>query len=166
MFDVALMGTLVYEVRVQVDNRDTKSVFAGYSSENDVAESPICVGSTTTITLTAANQCGFLFDHSLDEGDMWYIVYNGGTTTGITVAATNETGVNLVAGEWDILRVEIDPNGTARWLVNGDIKKTITGAVSTTANLAAQLTLQADGASEELLFVDYFLARANRDWTR
>ena len=166
-FDVALMGTLTMEVRVRLADLDTKSIFLGFCDENDDAETAICVGATTTVTLTASDLCGFLFDHSFTGvcEDDWHMVFNGGTTTGETDGTAIDADKPAVAGEFDILRVEIDPNGTARWYVNGVLKQTKAGAVSTTTDLAAVVLLQADGAAIETADLDYILVTANRDWT-
>ena len=123
-------------------------------------------GATATLTLTASDICGFLLSSELTEDEMWHIIYAGGTTTGVTVAATNQTGVDAVAGEWDVLRIEIDPNGTARFFVNGKQEFSVTGAVSTSVDLGLTLGVEAKGAAIETLDVDYLLLEANRDWTR
>ncbi len=166
-FDVALMGTLVMEVRVRLPNLDTKSIFLGFCDENDDAETAICVGSTTTVTLTASDLCGFLFDHSFTGvcEDDWHMVFNGGTTTGETDGTAIDADKPAIATEFDVLRVEIDPDGTARWLVNGVLKQTQAGAVSTTTDLAAVVLLQADGAAIETADLDYILVKASRNWT-
>ena len=77
-----------------------------------------------------------------------------------------QSGVDAVLAEWNILRVEVDPNGTARWYVDGVLKQTVTGAVSTTADIAAVLLIECkDTAGAEEVDVDYILVEANRDWT-
>ncbi|MCH8168252.1 MAG: hypothetical protein IIC03_10050, partial [Proteobacteria bacterium] len=66
---------------------------------------------------------------------------------------------------WQILRLEVDTNGTVRWFVNGKLKQTVVGAASTTSNCAALLALACNGGGANTLEVDYLLAKANRDWT-
>ena len=95
---------------------------------------------------------------------MWHMVYNGGTTTG-QVDTTEIEGVDAVAGEWQILRLEVDPNGDARWYIDGDLKQTVEGAISTTTDLAACCAVyENSGADVAIMDVDYLLVTANRDF--
>jgi len=168
MFDVALMGTLIMETRIQFADLDTKSIFIGFSDENDEGETAILTSSATTISGSTSDYVGFHWDHSMTgvSEDDWHAVYRGGATTYTTDSALLDLDETIVEDEWDILRVEVDNNGTARWYVNGDLKKTLAGAVSTTTNLAAQILLEAHGDNVEVAYVDYILVEANRDWTR
>jgi hypothetical protein len=70
-----------------------------------------------------------------------------------------------VAAEWDVLRLEVSINGTARWYVNGVLKQTVTGAVSTSTDLAVLAMIEARAASNEYAWIDYIAIEANRDWT-
>ena len=169
MFDVGLMGTLVAECRVQFADLDTKEFYFGFSSENaddQTLEGDLIHGGTSTITLTASHICGFLYSAETTEAVDWYMVYNGGSAIGQTDASEINAGVTPVAAEYNVLRVEVDTNGTARWYVDGVLKQTVSGAVSTTANLAclAILEIKSTGANETC-DVDYILIEANRDWT-
>ena len=71
-----------------------------------------------------------------------------------------------MAGEWQQLRLEIDPNGTARWYIDGELLWTQAGAVSTTTDLGVILGVEAKGNAVEEMDVDYLLVTANRDWTK
>ena len=172
-FVVGKMGTIIAECRVQFVDLDTKEFYFGLTDENEDAENlqgSTIHGGTTTVTLTAANLCGFLFSAEFsagsDEGDNdWYMVYNGGTTTGATTSTDVDANDNAVAGEWQILRLEIAPNGTARWYIDGVLKQTVTTAVSTTAELAVIAMVEAKTAAIEYAWVDYVDVSANRDWT-
>ena len=174
MFDVALMGTIVAECRVQFADLDTKEFFFGFSDlngDNHGIEGKLMHGASTTVTLTASDLVGFLFSSEFsagsDAGDNdWYMAYNGGTTTGATTSTDIDANDNAVATEWQILRLEIAPNGTARWYIDGVLKQTVTGAVSTTTNLAMNCILEIKGTgSNETADVDYIYVSANRDWT-
>ena len=166
-FDVALMAPLVVEARVQFENLDTKEAFIGFS---DIApdtlslETDVLTGATTTLTLTASDLVGFYLSSELTDDEDWHAVYNGGTTTGETNSANVDLDDDAVAGEWQILKLEIDPNGDARWYIDGDLKKTVEGAVSTTANLSLCVGVEAKGAAIETMDIDYLLVKANRDW--
>ena len=169
MFDVALMGTIVAECRVQFADLDTKEFFFGFSDLNtDVhsMEGVLIHGATATITLTASDLVGFLLSSELSDDEDWHMVYNGGTTTGQTTSTSIDADDDAVAGEWQVLRLEIAPNGTARWYIDGVLKQTQAGAVSTTTNLAMNCMLEIKGTgSNETADVDYIYVSANRDWT-
>lgn len=174
-FDVGLMGTLVAEARVQFENLDTKEAFIGFTdiaiaSDVPSLETDLMTGATTTLTLTASDLVGFYLSAELTDDEDWHGVYNGGTTTG----ATDSTAVDLagastdyeaVAGEWQVLRLEIDNNGTARWYIDGSLRQTVTGAVSTTTDLKFMAGVEAKGTAVETMDIDYILLEANRDWT-
>ena len=167
-FDMGLMAPFMLEARVRLTDLDTKEVFIGVSDvdintlsiEVDVAH-----GATTTITLTATHLCGFLLSAELNDDEDWHMVFNGGSATGVTASGDVDADDDAVAGEWQVLRLEIDPNGTARWYIDGVIKQTQVGAVSTTADLGVCVGVEAKGNAIETMDVDFALVRANRDWT-
>jgi len=167
MFDVALMGTIVMEVRFRMAAITDGEVFIGFSDVNTdlaIIEGAICHGATTTITLTASDLVGFLYASDLTDTADWHMVYNGGTTTGETVSTNIDADDDAVAGEWQILRLEIDNNGTARWLIDGVLLKTLAGAVSTTTDLCANILVESKTTAVKTGDVDYVLIEANRDW--
>ena len=161
-----LNGPLLVEARLELQALTTRSVFVGVMGTlaNDVAE-PV-TSTTTTHTLVAANLCGFVLDSQLTAAAVWHCVYNGGSTTGATDSTTTTTGVSAVAAESDILRVEIDPNGTARWYINGVLKKTVTNAVSTTALQAGGVGCWGTTTTAADADVDYLVVRGNTSWAR
>ena len=172
MFDVGLMGTLVLETRVQMPDFDTKEIFIGFTSilafDHQLADS-ISNSSATVITMTAEN-CGFYFSDELTaSATEWHGVHNGGTAAASTTVATVNLGTtgtaNPTAGEWQILRLEVDNNGTARWYIDGILVQTVKGAVSLTTNLAACVATAANSANAAIMQCDYIKANANRDWT-
>jgi len=166
-FDVALSGTLVLETRVQMENLDTKEVFIGFS---DIAPETLSIqtnvvhGDTATITNTASDFVGFLLSAELSDDEDWHAVYNGGTASAVTTSTSLDLDDDAVAGEWQVLRLEVAPNGNTRWYVDGDLKKTVAGAASTSVNLGLCVGVEAKGANIETLDVDYILVKANRDW--
>ena len=166
-FDVALSGTLVLETRVQMENLDTKEVFIGFSDiapETLSIEGNILTGATATITNTASDFVGFFLSAELSDDEDWPAVYNGGTASAVTTSTSLDLDDDAVAGEWQVLRLEVAPNGNTRWYVDGDLKKTVAGAASTSVNLGLCVGVEAKGNAIETLDVDYILVKANRDW--
>lgn len=168
--DVALMGPIVMEARVRFDTTtdlDTKSAYFGLSDvdPNTLSiETDLVTGTTTALTLTGSDMCAFYLSSELTDDEDWHAVYNGGSTTGETTAANVDLDDDAVAGEFQILRLEVDPNGTARWYIDGDLKKTVTGAISTTTDVGVVLAVECKGNAVETMDVDYLLVRCNRDW--
>ena len=168
VFDVAKMAPIVAECRVQFADLDTKAFYFGFTDVNTdttILEGNQLVAASGTLTLSASDLCGFLLDAEATDDEDWIMAYNGGTTTGETTIANIDANDDAVAGEFQILRLEIAPNGTARWYIDGVLKQTKTGAVSTTTDLALLAMIEARAASNEYVYLDYLYVSANRDWT-
>jgi hypothetical protein len=108
---------------------------------------------------------GFLLSAELTDDEDWHGVFNGGTTTGVTASGSVDLNDDAVAGEWQVLKLELAPNGTVRWYIDEVLLQTQEGAVSTTTDLAFYLAVEAKGAAIEEIDCDYLLIRASRDWT-
>ena len=168
VFDVGKMAPINIECRVQFPDLDTKAFYFGLTDVNDdtsILEGNNLVAASGTLTLSASDLCGFLIDAEATDDEDWIMVYNGGTTTGETTIANIDADNDAVAAEWDILRLEVAINGTARWYVNGVLKQTVTGAVATSTDLAVLAMIEARAASNEYAWIDYIAIEANRDWT-
>jgi hypothetical protein len=166
VFSPVLSAPMILETRLERQVLTAGVVFAGFCglAADDVAE-PL-TSATVTHTMVATDLCGFLLDSQLTAAAVWHCVYNGGSTTGATSSLVTTSGVTAVAGESDILRLVIDPNGTARYFINGALVKTVTGAVSTTVLQAAMVGCFGTTSTAADVDVDYILVEGNRDWTR
>ena len=168
VFDVGKMAPINIECRVQFPDLDTKAFYFGLTDVNGdtaILEGENLVAASGTLTLSASDLCGFLIDAEATDDEDWIMVYNGGTTSGETTIANIDADNDAVAAEWDVLRLEVSINGTARWYVNGVLKQTVTGAVSTSTDLAVLEMIEARAASNEYAWIDYIAIEANRDWT-
>lgn len=167
MFDVELMGPLILETRIQIPDVDTKELFIGFTSIltfDEQLEDVIINASATTFT-SVADLCGFYYSSELTASKTtWHAVYKGGTATAPTLATATTLGVGPTVAKWQILRLEIDDDGTARWYVDGVLEKTVAGAASTTTNMAACVALAANTTEFVIGEIDYLLVEANRDW--
>ena len=165
VYSPTLNGPLALEARVETAALTARNLWVGFCDVNIDQVIPPCTGTGTTITLTASDLCGFHFDSSLTDGADWHMVYNGGTTTGATTSTDVDADDAAVAGESQVLRVEIDRNGTARWYIDGALKQTVTNAVSTTVLQAGYVGCFGTTTTATSLDVDYIAIEANRDWT-
>jgi len=166
-FDVALMGPIILETRVQLPDLDTKEIFFGLTSilsVDEQLEDIVINASSSTITMPA-DLAGFYLSDELTDDEDWHAIYSGGTAS----ASTTTTGVDLdddaVAGEWQVLRLEVMPTGTCRWYIDGELKKTVAGAVDTGTDYAVVLAAGANTTELNIVECDYILVEANRDWT-
>ena len=166
-FDVALMGTIVLETRIQLPDLDTKEIFFGLTSilsVDEQLEDIVINASGTTITMPA-DLAGFYLSDELTDDEDWHGIHSGGTAS----ASTTTTGVDLdddaVAGEWQVLRLEVAINGTCRWYIDGELKQTVKNAVSTSTDYAVVLAAGANTTQLNIFDCDYILVEANRDWT-
>lgn len=160
----ALNGTIAVECRLEMQAITARVVYVGLCGTiaDDVAEPTTATG--TTLTLTAANQCGFLYDSQLTS-TKWHMPYKGGTATGPTDSTQVDSGITPVAAQCDLLRLEVDPNGTARWYINGVLKQTVANAASTTTLMGALVGCWGTTGTAADADVDFFAVEANRDWT-
>jgi hypothetical protein len=167
MFDVALMGPIFMECRVQTPDLDDKAFFIGFNDvcTRDVSIVDVLDSSTgTTLGIAASDVCGFSLSSQLTEDEMWHCPFAGGTAATETVSTNVESGVDAVLSEWQLLRLEIDPNGTARWYIDNALVQTKEGAVSTTTDLGFMMASGANTTQFVHLDVDYIIIRAGRDW--
>ena len=165
MIGIALMAPIILECRVQMAALTARRFYMGLVGNFADSQGVICTGSTGTLTLTEANQCGVLFDSGLSESVKWYMPFKGGSATGITDASEVVSSVTPVEAEYDILRLEVDNNGTARWFINGVLEQTKAGAISTTVVHSAMIGVMATTTTAPTADVDYFYISCNRDWT-
>ena len=166
-FDVGLMGPITLETRVQLPDLDTKEIFFGLTSILSVDEQleDIVINASGTSITMPADLVGFYWSDELTDDEDWHGIHNGGTTTGSTTTTAVDLDDDAVAGEWQVLRLEVAPNGTCRWYIDGVLKQTVEGAASTTTNMAACLAVAANTTELGIIDCDYIEVTANRDWT-
>ena len=167
-FDVGLMGPIIMEARVQLPDLDTKEIFFGLTSiltQDEQLEDIVINASATTITMPADLVGFYLSDELTTVAGDWHAINNGGTATATTTTTNGQLNNVAVAGDWQVLRLEVMPNGTAYWYIDGVLKKTVEGAVSTTTNFAGCLAAAANTTEFAIMQVDYLYVSANRDWT-
>lgn len=177
IFGAALNGTLTMETRVQRQAVTAGVVWAGFVDvhADDVAE--VLTATGTALTLTASDLAGFTLDSQLNATATWHCPFNGGSVTGPTDSTLVVTGttnprnkngagaVVAVAGEYDLLYMEIFTNGTVRWYINEVLVQEQENAVSTSVLLAGYVGCWGtSGAADADL--DYLDIRAKRNWAR
>jgi hypothetical protein len=170
-FSPTLNGPMIVEARIEHRALTTKNVFVGFigTLADDALE---IITNTTTTCTRIGNAVGFMFDSQITINTVaatccYHMPYMISTTTSQTATDIASSQI-IVAAEADILRVEIDPDGAARWYMNGKLEQSVG------AGLAADVdTLLAGGVgcwgtttTDSDVDMDYLLVEANRDWTR
>ena len=164
-FSPALNGTLTFETRLELQAQTARNTFIGFSSTRAVDTVEPLTAVTVTITPVAASYVGFFQDSQLTTPEFWYMAYNGGSATAPTTPITGIVGPAIVTAASQVLRVEIDPNGTARWYVDGVLEQTVEGACSTTTLLAAFVGTFGTTTTVSDVDLNYITFTGNRDWT-
>jgi len=165
-FSPVLNGAMALEARVETSALTARSIFIGFAGTiaDDVAE-PV---TSATTTITKVVPClGFILDSQLTAGTYWhmpYILASDTTQTSTTVVASQVA----VAAEADVLRLEVFPNGSAKWYINGKLEQTVGAglAATTTTLLGALVAGFGTTTTAADLSVDFMAVEANRDWTR
>ena len=170
-FSPTLNGGMVVEARLEHRALTTKNVFVGFigTLADDAVE--IITNNTTTLT-RVGNAVGFQFDSQTTINTatatccyhMPYMI----STTATQVATAIASSQIIVAAEADILRVEIDPDGAARWYMNGKLEQSIGAALAADVStlMAGGVGCWGTASTDSDVDVDYLLVEANRDWTR
>jgi len=165
VFSPSLNGPLALEARVELRILTTTSVFIGFMATlADAAVEPVTSTGTSITYVSTTGIAGFIYDSQLTAGQ-WHAIYDGGSTVENTTSTDAETGISPVAARSDVLRVEIDTNGTVRWYINGVLERTVVDAVSTTVLLAAGIGSWGTTTTATDIDADFLAVEANRDWT-
>lgn len=165
IFSPTLNGPIAVECRLEATALTARVLYLGYSSVNeDLVNEPL-TSTGTTFTFVASDFCGFLLDSQLTDATDWHMVFRGGTTSMGTVSTAVDADDVATAAESQVLRLEIDRNGTARWYIDGELRQTRTNAVSTTTLLAAMVGCWGTTTTAADLDLDYLAVEGNRDWT-
>jgi hypothetical protein len=171
-FSPLLNGTLVLEARVEMNELTTKNVFVGFCTANaDIVLEPFTSVTETLTTTGSVASVGFHFDSTLTVDataatavwHMPYLLATDSTQSSLVIASSQVA----VAGESDVLRLEIDPNGAARWYINGKLEQSVgAGLAATPATLVSGMVGVWAKSTAVGIDIDYLLIKANRDWTR
>ncbi|KKK43642.1 hypothetical protein LCGC14_3168120 [marine sediment metagenome] len=164
------MAPIVIEARVQFDiDLLTKDTFFGLTDIDpdtlSIQAALLSNDGANTLTYVATDLVGFYQSAELSDTNDWHAVYTGGVTSAETDSRELDLDVDATTGEFQILRLEVDPKGTVRWLVDGVLEKTLAAAVTTSGNLGVVLGVESKGSATETLAADYLMVKAGRDWT-
>lgn len=148
----AVNGGLIFEARVNLSSLASTAAFIGFTNESTSLQMPAnSAGSGNTITQTANDAVGFLFD-TANTAQTFFLVGNAAG-----VAATPQVLANApVASTYNVLRIELGTDGSAKFYIDGVMVGTVmTGAVTPTVALAPVFATFARTTAAKTLTVDY-----------
>lgn len=145
-------GELNFEARVKWDAITNIYCFLGFTDVVTLEAPIISAGSADTITTTASDAVGFMFDTRMAT-DNWWLV---GVATDVDAVPQN-SGFAPVAATYEKLRVSINAAGVATFFRNGtQVGTTMVGALTPGTDLTATINFgKLSVAASALLDVDY-----------
>lgn len=109
----------------------------------------------TTLTSTASNACGFLYD-STATNDVWQLVGVATDTDATTaLATTGGSSIAPVADTFQKFALEVDTDGTMYGYINDALVGTVASAVTTTAALTPCVVAGTNATAVQSVDVDY-----------
>jgi len=160
-------GICVMEARFKIADITAGALFVGFC-ETLNATTPVMPAEFATATMTyngSGGMVGLQFDADGTTDDWRAVAGDGGAVSGD--AAANGTVANAapVNDEYDVVRVEIDDNGTGRVYHDGKLIKDVGVAVTPGDLQHAVLFYENRSAGAKVFEADYFFAEGGRDWT-
>jgi len=161
-------GGCVMEARFKVAAVTTPAIFCGFSELLN-ATTPVCpieASGANSLTMSSSGAAaGILRD--IDQTTDTFLAVAGDNSVAETVV---NTGLSPTNDEWEVVRVEVDPDGTARVYQAEDnvglqLQATFTEALTTSVVLFPTLLCENRTGAANILEVDYFYAKGYRDWT-
>lgn len=159
-------GPMVMEAGVTCAALTNVSIFVGWT-DNAGLEFPIAI-SGTTLTTNATDAVGFLFSTAATAATKWQIVSVAGDVDG----ALTTVNTNLpVATTFQSFRVEVNPDGTAYFFIDGvqvGIGTSLTrttgrnAAITKTVLMTPIVAVRTETTAAKTVYVDYGYVQKGR----
>lgn len=152
-------GDLVFQARVKVGRITDAYFFLGFTDVVTLEAPIISAGSADTITTTATDAVGIMFDTRMTT-DKWWLV---GVANDVDATLQNSTFAP-VADDYETWRIEVSSAGAATFYRNGtQVGTTMTGAVTAGVDLTPTLAFgNLTGTVSILADIDYVHLAMNR----
>jgi hypothetical protein len=153
-------GGLVLETKATLSAITTIAVFIGFTDvlATTTLELPInSAGSADTLTTTASNAVGFMFDTRMTN-DTWWLT---GVKADTDATAYNSTKVP-VASTYQKFRIELDVDGNADFFIDGGLVGSVESAVTASTSLTPVLSVMSLTTTSPTLDADYIYCSMNR----
>jgi hypothetical protein len=164
-------GGAVMEARLKGDNLSDLSFYVGYT-ETLAKDTPVMPAEFATATMTyngTGGMVGLQFDSDGTTDGWRALCGDGGAATAGSGNGTLATsivgeGYATTADRWDIVRVELDSNATARVFLNGKLIDTFVGGLDADNLFFPVVMAENRAGSAGVLEVDYFYTESYRSW--
>mgnify|MGYP003143040840 CR=1 FL=1 len=154
------LGMTVFECRVSFDQITGVTACFGLSdklaTDDEHLLHTITAGTVADGGLTVANTVEFVYSEEATAGTLWHAASENAGTIGNSGAEETLTDGPTI-DTYDVLRLEVDSDGTARFYINGVLRLTRTSAVATTALLIPYIAIDGEAATPVAtdLSIDY-----------
>lgn len=152
-------GDLVFQARLKVGRITDAYFFLGFTDVVTLEAPIISAGSADTITTTATDAVGIMFDTRMAT-DKWWLV---GVANDVDATAQNSTFAP-VADDYETWRIEVTATGVATFFRNGiQVGTAMSGAVTAGVDLTPTLAFgNLSGTVSILADIDYVHCGMNR----
>lgn len=155
----AANGNLCFEARLKLSRITNAYAFLGFTDVITLEAPIISAGSADTITTTASNAIGFMFDTRMTTDNWWL--------TGVasdTDATAQDSDSAPVADTYQTFRIEISASGAAVFFIDGvQVGVAMSGAVTPSVALTPTVAVgNTSGTSSFTADLDYWHAAMNR----
>ncbi len=149
-------GPLVLEAMVKISAITNVYGYFGVTDQKAGLEAPIeSAGSGDTITTTATDAVGFMFDTRMTTDNIWLVGVNNNVDE-----TPQNSALAFVANTYDVLRIEIAANGDANFYINGThVGSAMTTACRTSVALYPTLAVSETALAARTMTVDYLYVR-------
>lgn len=166
-------GGATMEARLKGDNLTDLAFYVGFT-ETLNKTTPVMPAEFATTTMTyngTGGMVGLQFDSDGTTDDWRAVCGDGGAATagsgnGTRASSIVGEGYTPTADRWDIVRVELDSNATARVYLNGKLIKTFEGGLDADNLFFPVVMCENRAGSAAVMEVDYFYSRSSRDWSQ
>lgn len=154
----AVNGGLEMQTRFKMSRITDAYFFIGFTDLITI-EAPIICNSAETITTTASDAVGFLFDTNFTADTIHLVGVAGNTDAAIQIISAAP-----VADDYATFRIEVTAAGVATFYINGlQVGTSMSGAVTAATDLTpVVLVSNQDGTSALTAEVDYCYVAMNR----
>ena len=162
-------GGVIMEARFKQSNITTSAIYCGFTETLSLTD-PVMPAEFATATMTyngSGGMVGLLWDKDASTRRWKALAGDGGSVSSNASAEGEDDNASgdAVNDEWEIVRVEIGPDATARIYHDEILIDTIASAINAEDKFYAVLMIENRSAAANTLEVDYFHARGYRDWS-
>lgn len=154
-------GTMVVDANVSISSLTASAAFLGFCGSAAAALDPIMTYSGTTISFATTigdDVAGLAYSSELTDNDRWFAPHDkDNANASIATSATGvDTGVDLVAGTYQRLRVECDADGTVRVFIDKVLKATFTLCLEVTEEVHPMFYIESSTTATKSATLKHF----------